>query len=152
MINRVTFSVTGAFLLSMLWGANAFADDVNVEALVRAFKPDIVYIKPGDTVHWNNMNSHDTVSQDDMIPKGAKGWRGAIGENYSVTLTKDGVYPYICEPHIGFGMAGVIVVGKPANIDAAMDWARKNLKGPKRRLIGKLLHVQRAAKQAVASH
>ena len=142
MINRTSFSVISVLLLSMLWGANAFAEDYNVNALVREFTPDILYIKPGDTVHWNN-----TVSQDDMIPKGAKGWRGAIGENYSVTLTQEGVYPYICEPHIGFGMAGVIVVGKPVNVDAALDWARKNLKGPKRRLIGKLLHVQRAAKK-----
>ena len=147
MINRTSFSVILVLLLSMLWGANAFAEDYNVNALVREFTPDILYIKPGDTVHWNNMASHDTVSQDDMIPKGAKGWRGAIGENYSVTLTQEGVYPYICEPHIGFGMAGVIVVGKPVNVDAALDWARKNLKGPKRRLIGKLLHVQRAAKK-----
>lgn len=151
MMNRATFSVIGILLFSMLWGANAFAADVNVNALVREFTPDIVYIKPGDTVHWNNMASHDTVSQDDMIPNGAKGWRGAIGENYSVTLTKEGVYPYICEPHIGFGMAGVIVVGKPVNIDAAMDWARKNLKGPKRRLIGKLLHIQRDAKKVAGN-
>jgi pseudoazurin len=147
MINRATFSVVWVLLLSMLWGANAFAEDYNVNAQARVFVPDILYIKPGDTVHWMNMTSHDTVSQDGMIPEGAKGWRGAIGENFSVTLTKEGVYPYICEPHIGFGMAGVIIVGKPVNIDAAMDYARKNLQGPKRRLIGKLLKVQRAAKK-----
>ena len=48
-------------------------------------------------------------------------------------------------------MAGVIVVGKPVNIDSAMDWARKNLKGPKRRLIGKLLHIQRDAKKVAGN-
>lgn len=134
-------------LLLSLTGANAFAEEHMVNAQARVFVPDILYIQPGDTVHWMNMTSHDTVSQDILIPEGAKGWRGSIGENLSVTLDKEGVYPYVCEPHIGFGMAGVIVVGKPVNVDAAMDKARSELKGPFRRLIGKILKVQRAAGQ-----
>lgn len=124
----------------------ASAETHVVQAVVRAFVPDILYIKPGDTVQWQNMTSHDTVAQKGLVPDGVEPWRGQIGENYSVTLTKEGVYAYVCEPHIGFGMSGVIVVGKPVNIDQEMDYAKKNLQGPYRRLIGKLLKVQRDAK------
>jgi len=133
-------------LLSLL-GGNAFAETHTVSAVVREFRPAILYIKPGDTVQWVNMASHDTASVKGLIPKGAKGWTSQIGQNYSHTFNKEGVYAYICQPHIGFGMSGVIVVGKPVGIDADMAWARKNLKGPERRLIGKLLKVQRAAKK-----
>jgi pseudoazurin len=143
---KTTFTFIWLLLLS-LTGANAFAEEHMVNAQARVFVPDILYIQPGDTVHWVNMTSHDTVSQEGLVPEGYEGWRGDIGENLSVTLDKEGVYAYVCEPHIGFGMAGVIVVGKPVNIDAAMDYARANLQGPYRRLIGKLLKVQRVAEK-----
>ncbi|MEJ2760929.1 MAG: hypothetical protein P8126_05175 [Gammaproteobacteria bacterium] len=91
MIKKATFTSFWVLLLSLM-GANAFAQTYVVNAVVREFRPDILYIKPGDT--------------------------------------------------------GVIVVGKPVGIDADMKYARAHLQGPKRRLIGKLLKVQRAAKQA----
>jgi pseudoazurin len=147
MIKKATFTSFWVLLLSLM-GANAFAQTYVVNAVVREFRPDILYIKPGDTVQWQNMASHDTASVKGLIPKGAKGWTSQIGQNFSHTFNKEGVYAYICQPHIGFGMSGVIVVGKPVGIDADMKYARAHLQGPKRRLIGKLLKVQRAAKQA----
>ena len=125
--------------------AAAVAKTYIVQAVVRSFSPDIVYIKPGDTVQWENMASHDTVAYPQLVPKGAKPWAGTIGQNFSVTLTKEGVYAYYCQPHIGFGMVGAIVVGKPVNIDEELAYARKNLQGPFRRLIGVLFHVKQAA-------
>lgn len=146
MTKKATFKFSWILLLSLL-AANAFAQTYVVNAVVREFRPDILYIKPGDTVQWQNMASHDTASVKSLIPKGAKGWTSQIGQDFSVTLKKPGVYAYICQPHIGFGMSGVIVVGKPIGIDADLKYARTNLKGPERRLIGKLLKVQRAAKK-----
>lgn len=113
-----------------------------INAQARVFAPEILHIQPGDSVQWDNMTSHNTVSIDELLPAGAQPWRGQMGENFSVTLTVEGVYPYVCEPHIGFGMMGVIVVGQPANIDAAMAIAQEKLQGPYRRIIGKLLKVQ----------
>jgi len=113
---------------------------INAEA--RAFNPDIVYIQPGDTVSWINMTSHNTVSIEGLIPSGAEPWRGQIGENYKVTLTVEGIYGYVCEPHIGFGMMGVIVVGKPSTLDTVKAYADKNLQGPYRRILGKLNKVK----------
>jgi pseudoazurin len=123
------------------------AEEYIVNAQTRAFAPDILYVQPGDSVQWVNMTSHNTVSQDVLLPEGAQGWRGALGENLSITPTVEGVYPYVCEPHIGFGMVGVIVVGKPVNIDVVMVAAEEKLQGPFRRLIPKLAQVQQAAQQ-----
>lgn len=134
--------------LLMLFPAFAAAQETHlVNAQARIFAPDILYIQPGDTVQWQNMTSHDTVSIEGLVPEGAEGWRGPLGENFSVTLTVEGVYAYVCEPHIGFGMMGVIVVGKPVDIDAKMAFAQEKLQGPFRRIIGKLLKVQKQAQQ-----
>ena len=127
---------------------------VNAEA--RIFNPDVIYINPGDNVRFVNMTSHDTVSINKvplpdgqeyagMLPEGAEGWKSGMGNDITLQLDIEGAYPYVCIPHIGFGMVGVIVVGEPVNIDAAMENAKKNLTGPYRRLIGKILKVQRAA-------
>ncbi len=139
------FSLVAALLLVLSSSIVAAQENHLINAQTRIFAPDILYIQPGDSVQWQNMTSHDTVSIEGLIPEGAQPWRGAISENFGVTLTVEGVYAYVCEPHIGFGMMGVIVVGKPVNIDAAMAFAQEKLEGPFRRIIGKLLKVQQEA-------
>lgn len=134
-------------MFSLTVGMKAFAEDHVINAQARVFAPAIIYVQPGDTVKWTNMTSHNTVSIEGLIPEGAKGWRGDMGENLSVTLTEEGVYSYVCEPHIGFGMVGAIVVGEPVNIDQSMEYARENLEGPYRRILGKLIKIQRVAKK-----
>ncbi|OGT80935.1 MAG: hypothetical protein A3H91_14655 [Gammaproteobacteria bacterium RIFCSPLOWO2_02_FULL_61_13] len=120
-----------------------------INAQARVFAPDILYVQPGDAIQWVNMavGGHDSVSIEGLIPEGAEPWRSQIGENFGITPTVEGVYAYVCEPHIGFGMMGVIVVGKPVNIDASMAFAQEKLQGPYRRIIGKLLKVQQDAKK-----
>ena len=139
------FSLVAALLLALSSVTVTAQENHLINAQTRIFAPDILYIQPGDSVQWQNMTSHDTVSIEGLIPEGAQAWRGAIGENLGITLTVEGVYAYVCEPHIGFGMMGVIVVGKPVNIDAAMAFAQEKLQGPFRRIIGKLLKVQQEA-------
>lgn len=136
-----------AVAVLMVLPSVSWAEDHVVNAEARIFNPDVLYIKPGDTVQWTNMTSHDIASVDGLIPEGAKPWKGTLGENLSVTLDVEGVYGYACPQHLGFGMMGVIVVGEPVNIDSAMSYAQEKLEGPYRRLIGKLLKVQQAAKQ-----
>lgn len=144
------------FLLGSLQASAQQIHVVNAEA--RIFNPDVIYVKPGDNVRFVNMTSHDAVSINQvplpdgqvfegMLPEGAEGWKSKMGNDFTLQMDIEGVYPYVCIPHIGFGMVGVIVVGEPVNVDAAMDAARANLKGPYRRLIGKILKVQRAAKK-----
>ncbi|MBM2829855.1 MAG: blue (type 1) copper domain protein [Gammaproteobacteria bacterium] len=122
-----------------------FAAEVIVNAEVRMFKPDIVYIQPGDTVQWTNMTSHNAVTY--IVQEGATGFgeKGQLpGGSFSATLEKEGIYGYVCEPHIGFGMVGVIAVGNiTAEMkDAAVKTAEETLVGPFRRLIGTLKKVE----------
>ncbi|MGI9229180.1 MAG: plastocyanin/azurin family copper-binding protein [Gammaproteobacteria bacterium] len=147
MKNRYTGALL-ASLLGLLLIPHTFAAEHIINAEARRFNPDIVYIQPGDTVGFINMTSHNSVSEDALLPEGAEPWRSELGANLKLTLEIEGVYPYVCEPHIGFGMVGVIVVGEPVNVDEAMAKAREILEGPKRRLIGKILKVQRAAAAA----
>jgi len=131
--------------MPLLLPGMSFAADHSINAEARAFKPDIIYIAPGDTIKFINMTSHNSVSY--IVPEGATGWgvKGqGLGENISATLDKEGIYGYVCEPHIGFGMVGVVVVGTATQEmkDAAMKQAMDTLEGPFRRLIGKIKKVQ----------
>ena len=101
------FSLVAALLLALSSSIVAAQESHIINAQTRMFAPDILYIQPGDSVQWQNMTSHDTVSIEGLIPEGAQPWRGPISENFGVTLTVEGVYAYVCEPHIGFGMMGV---------------------------------------------
>lgn len=125
-------------------GAVAAADHkINAEA--RVYKPDILYVEPGDTINFTNMTSHNAVSY--IVPDGgtAFGEKGKLpGGSFSVTVDKEGIYGFVCEPHIGFGMVGVIAVGTITQEmkDAAMKDAMDNLEGPFRRLIGKIKKIE----------
>ena len=132
-------AVTFAVMIS----SSVFAADQTVNAEARAFKPDIIYIQPGDTVGWTNMTSHMVASVEGLIPEGAKPFQGQLGENLKVTLDKEGAYGYVCTPHLGFGMVGVIVVGKPTNLEAAIKYIQEKYTGtPIARLLGKFKQVK----------
>lgn len=117
-----------------------------INAQARRFVADIVYIQPGDKVGWINMTSHNTVSIDGLIPEGAEPWRSKLGQNLKLTLDIEGVYAYVCEPHLGFGMVGLIIVGEPTNLEAVREASLK-LEGPYRRILGKLKKVQGPKKE-----
>ena len=104
------------FALSMLTFAIpniVNAEEHVVNAAAREFKPAIVYVQPGDTVKFINMTSHNAVTY--LVPDGGVnfGEKGKMAGATMVTppLETNGIFGYVCEPHIGFGMVGVIVVG-----------------------------------------
>lgn len=148
-----------AAIFFVLCALPAFAQKIHIiNAEARIFNPDVLYVEPGENVRFVNMTSHDAVSInqvplpdgqvfDGMLPEGAEGWKSKMGNDFTLQLEIEGVYPFVCIPHIGMGMVGVIVVGEPVNIDAAMENAKAKLTGPWRRLLGKILKVQRAAKK-----
>ena len=132
-----------AFAIAMMVSNAVFAAEQTINAEARAFKPDIIYIQPGDTVGWVNMTSHMTSSVEGLIPEGATPWQSQLGENLQVTLDKEGVYGYVCTPHLGFGMVGVIVVGKPTNLEAVIKYTQDKYTGtPIARLLGKFKQVK----------
>lgn len=131
-----------------LYCTQALAEEHMVKALVTKFEPVVVFAQPGDTVTWTNMAGHDSVSLTGMVPEGAEAWQSNMGENFTLTVQKEGAYVYKCSPHVSLGMLGAIVVGAtpPANL-AAIDEALETTKEPK----GMVKRVVKQLKQALAA-
>ncbi len=100
-----------------------------VNGQATSFSPNILFINPGDTVQWQNMTIHDSVSMEGLIPEGAEHWTFKIGQNGAVTLAEEGVYIYKCNPHYPLGMVAAIIVGKPVNIEQVQANATGRSKG-----------------------
>ena len=122
------------------------AEEHVVNAAAREFKPAIIYVQPGDTVKFINMTSHNAVTY--LVPEGGVnfGEKGKMAGATLVTppLETNGIFGYVCEPHIGFGMVGVIVVGDVSADQkaATKERAMAELQGPFKRLIGKINKVK----------
>ena len=122
------------------------AEEHVVNAAAREFKPAIIYTQPGDSVKFINMTSHNSVTY--LIPEGGTGWgeKGKLASSSLITpaLNTEGIYGYVCEPHIGFGMVGVVVVGAVSadEIAAMKERAMTELEGPFKRLIGKIINLK----------
>jgi pseudoazurin len=101
--------------------ANVNAEEHVIKAAVTKYIPMVVYAKPGDTITWTNMAGHDTASLNGMIPEGAEAWHSTMGENYSITVEKEGAYIYKCTPHVSLGMLGAIVVNNADNLEAIKE-------------------------------
>jgi len=112
---------TSILAAGLLWGIGALAADHVVQELnsgpdgTFVFSPSYVVVQPGDTVTFQATDQGHN-SEAVFMPEGATGWKSAISQNLTVTLTKPGVYIYQCSPHNLFGMVGVIVVGSPVNV------------------------------------
>ena len=84
------------------------------------FEPAIVKAAVGDTVTFKATDmAHNSASIEGMIPEGANSWNGAMSQDVTVTVNKEGVYVYQCTPHSMMAMVGVIQVGgSRSNIDS----------------------------------
>ena len=84
------------------------------------FQPDLVRAAPGDTIHFIPVDAgHNVENIKGMIPDGADTFKSKPSQEFSLTLTKEGVYGIRCTPHYGLGMVGLIVVGQPTNLEQA---------------------------------
>jgi pseudoazurin len=94
------------------------------DGAIMVFDPASLKVAVGDTVKFIPTDSgHNAVSS--FTPEGATPWKGAIGQEVSVTIDKEGFYIYSCEPHKALGMFGVILAGNPTNQDAAVNSAKE---------------------------
>jgi pseudoazurin len=111
--------VSGVALALIGLSTPASADTVKVEMLdkgpegaARVFRPALVHINPGDTVHFVATDfGHDVKSVDGLQPKGAKQFSGYKNAPLKVTLSQPGIHIYECASHRKKGMVGVVVVG-----------------------------------------
>ena len=94
------------------------------------FEPPVLKVSVGDTIHFKSVDlSHNSASIAGMIPDGASSWSGGMNQDISVTLDKEGVYVYQCDPHAMMAMVGVIQVGDPVNLDAIKSQAQSKKSG-----------------------
>ncbi len=78
-----------------------------------AFEPAFVHAAPGDTIRFVPVDHyHNTETIRAMVPPGAEPFKGEIGEDFTVTLTEEGVYPLMCKSHYAVGMVALVVVGE----------------------------------------
>jgi len=76
------------------------------------FEPAVVKAAVGDTVTFKATDmAHNSASIEGMIPEGANSWNGAMSQDVTVTVNKEGIYVYQCTPHSMMAMVGVIQVG-----------------------------------------
>jgi pseudoazurin len=122
---RTALFCTAAMAAFVLAGA-AMAADIEVKMLdkgaagLMVFEPALVKVAPGDTVKFVPVSKgHNVETIDGMLPDGAAPFTGKINEAVTVTFDKPGIYGFKCKPHYGMGMVGMVVVGTPANADAA---------------------------------
>lgn len=110
----LTISMLGALLMAPL----AMAETHTVTAQGLAFQPLVIKIAPGDTVAWDKMSTHNVEMIEGLIPEGTEAFKTPMSEDYRHTFEKEGIYVYICTPHIGAGMGGAVIVGEPTNLEA----------------------------------
>lgn len=93
------------------------AATIEIKGKVIEFDPAYVRAQVGDVISFTNMTGHFVKSIDSMVPEGAKEMLSKMGENYTYTIEKEGVYFLICPPHWGARMGAFIVVGGSENIE-----------------------------------
>ncbi len=117
-MKKLTSILTALFLTGLLAAGSAVAADHTVTAQGMKFSPMVINVEPGDTVYWENMPTHNVHMMEGLIPEGTEAFVSAMGDDFNHTFEKEGIYIYQCDPHIGAGMGGAVIVGKPTNLDA----------------------------------
>jgi pseudoazurin len=91
---------------------------------IMVFEPSTLKVAVGDTVKFVPTDAaHNVASY--FVPTDAKTWKGEVGKEVTVTLDKEGIYLYKCDPHSVMAMVGVIQVGKASNKEEAEKSAKE---------------------------
>jgi pseudoazurin len=76
------------------------------------YEPDFLRLAPGDTVKFIPTNpTHNAATMPEMLPAGAKPFKGKIDQEIEVAFTVPGIYGIKCIPHYMMGMVMLVIVG-----------------------------------------
>ena len=110
-------------LIAAFLSTPSFAADVAIEMLNKdadgnkmVFSEEVVKVDVGDTVTWLPSSKGHNV---EMISSPNKmKFKSKNGKEAKITFDTPGIYYYLCTPHKGMGMIGLVVVGNDmSNID-----------------------------------
>lgn len=94
------------------------------------FTPDSITINLGDTVTFiNTGGNHNVNGTTSTFPSNPASFGNSLGTGWTFThvFTVAGTYDYQCDPHVGMGMIGKIIVS-PATSNLSYTWL--NLSNP----------------------
>ena len=131
------YLLTAAFL-----STPSFAADVAIEMLNKdadgnkmVFSEEVVKVDVGDTVTWLPSSKGHNV---EMISSPNKmKFKSKNGKEAKITFETPGIYYYLCTPHKGMGMIGLVVVGN--NISNIDDIKKAKAYGKSKKKLKKLL-------------
>lgn len=130
-MKNISVIISSALLAVSALSSNLYAAEHEVKMLnsgkdgqIMLFEPASLKVAVGDTVKFIPKDmGHNSVST--FTPEGADTWKGVMNKEVSITLNKEGIYMYTCEPHNVMAMVGVIQAGEAINKDAAMKAAKE---------------------------
>ena len=115
-VPAVTASVTLPGVATAFPAVATQAGGASVETTAdNKFSPVELTVAAGTKITWTMPQaSYHTVTGGDGTPDQSspigRGVLDAQGKTYSVTISEPGTYAYFCEPHVGQGMKGTVVV------------------------------------------
>lgn len=128
MFSKLTIAAAAALMLA----TSAFAETIEIKMLNKGadgamvFEPAFVKAAVGDTINFVSPDKgHNAESIEGMLPEGVEPFKSKMSEDFTLTLTVEGVYGVKCTPHYAMGMVALIQVGAPVNLDAAAAVVQK---------------------------
>ncbi|MBI1316704.1 T9SS type A sorting domain-containing protein [bacterium] len=79
----------------------------------QTFAPQTVIVQAGDTVNWVLAGTHNVNGQTSVYPANPVGFfsgAASLNQTFSFQFTVAGTYTYQCDPHVGNGMIGTVIV------------------------------------------
>ena len=97
---------------------------------------DVARIDVGQTITWTPDSKGHNV-QFVSVPEGVEKVKSKLSKEFSYTFETEGVYLYLCTPHAGMGMIGLVIVGDSLeNLDSVK---KHKLMGKSKKKFKKLL-------------
>lgn len=128
MFSKLAIATVAALMLT----TSAFAETFEIKLLNKGadgamvFEPAFVKAAVGDTINFVSTDKgHNVESIEGMLPETVEAFKSKMGDDFSLTLTTEGVYGVKCTPHYSMGMVGLIQVGAPVNLDTAAAVVQK---------------------------
>ena len=100
------------------------------------YSDELVRVGVGDTISWVPTSKGHNV-QFVSVPEGVEKVKSKLSKEFSYTFETEGVYLYLCTPHAGMGMIGLVVVGD--SLDNLKSVKKHKLMGNSKKKFKKLL-------------